>query len=85
MLLNPKGSIRWTELDFALVSNYHNKATGAKDKIDKFIFSWIIMNHYYSIWSFKSPNSSWAGRKRAPSERDEVRHFVSGSKIWVHF
>lgn len=87
MILNPKGTIRWADLDIHLVSNYHDKAGRAVDRIDKFIFSWIIINHYCSIWSTVSPNPLWGGR-RAPRERDEVRHFATIPAIsanWSNF
>jgi hypothetical protein len=77
VLLNPKGSILWPDLDINLVSSYHAKAGKTGDRIDKFVFSWIVINHYCSLWSIISPNPSWGIKRKAPRERDEFRHFAT--------
>jgi hypothetical protein len=75
MLLNPKGSIIWPELDRHLVSDFHARAGQGNDRVDKFIFSWIVLNHYYTLWAATNPSPAWGGNR--PSERQEARHLAT--------
>jgi hypothetical protein len=67
---DPKGKITWPELDRKLIAEFYTKAAmSTSDPINRFIFSWIILNHYYTAWAIIGPDPVW-GKK--PTERQEA-------------
>ena len=66
---NIKGEINWPQLDRKLTEQWEQKA-GAASGVERFVFAFIVVNHYYSAWAAMS------GR-RFPSERDEAIHLAT--------
>lgn len=63
---NNSGSIGWKELDRGLIDQWYRKAAAARG-VERFLFSFICLNHYYTAWAAHSPPPS-------PVERDLMRH-----------
>lgn len=68
---NVNGSINWACLDRNLIQEWYERAR-VSGGVERFVFSFICLNHYYSAWSSES-NFAQRGR----SERGEVRHFAT--------
>lgn len=74
------GSINIADLDRDLIRGFYAKA-GRGDKEDKFIYSWIVINHYYTAIADENPDPAWGGRR--PTERQEARNLGRVlSSVW---
>lgn len=63
---NNSGNIGWQELDRALIDGWFRKANQAQG-VERFLFSFICLNHYYTAWAANSQPQSRV-------ERHIVRH-----------
>jgi len=73
MKYNQRGSIKWDTIDYGLLEDFERKYSNPR-KIDRFLYSWIILNHYYSAWAQISPPAIQKGSTR-PGEKSEIINF----------
>jgi hypothetical protein len=66
--MKAQGSINFPNLDVVLIEDWYGRAARTKDRGERFIFTWIVLNHYYSAWiDATAPQDT---------EREEVRAFA---------
>lgn len=82
-----RGPITINDLDIKLMSDWYGRFDRSKDRAERFVFGWIVLNHVYSrYWEQIHPAGEEGGDKRqlmALAESQPITAvFADSAKSW---
>lgn len=75
---NPQGTINWPKLDGKLIDAWHDIWLKEREPAKRFVFGFVLVNHYYSAWSEVSPPANHR-------DRTEMKHLSTFPPLAAHW